>query len=322
MSLQNEPDKPISMFDMKIRWLIAFAFCGLTLSFLAPALRKWSAPGFSPASLARNTAPVTKPLPAYIRSLRPNYPYSVIPGGAYSPQELRYASGKDNVVRAHYADFHLDDARVVKLTAPRYEYVSYRIQNRVYWTGKKLRIPEGEYLLTDGVHFARTRCGNRLSDQPSGEISSLEPPPALLSQPLLRPDLLSNLDLPQTPPLAMMPQTPADSSPRLAPVLPSDSGASVSLAQAPVFMAAAPSVPVGLPPAFLGTPGGGLPGSPSAPPSGAPPSQPPINTTPDAPAIPSPVPEPASIYLFLITLVVTLWALTRVLTAEEKPDAE
>ena len=49
--------------------------------------------------------PAVAPPSAIVRSLRPNFPYSVIAGGAYSPGELRFADNKDAVVRAHYADF-------------------------------------------------------------------------------------------------------------------------------------------------------------------------------------------------------------------------
>src|SRR5579875_222177 len=99
---------------------------------------------------------------AYERSLRPVWPYSVIPGGAYNADELRYYISKDKVVRDHYADFDIDHARLVTLTEDRYQYVSYRIKNVVYWTQRKQRIRKGEVLITDGKNFARTRCGNRL----------------------------------------------------------------------------------------------------------------------------------------------------------------
>jgi hypothetical protein len=308
---------------MKKSWLLALALA-VALWFLAPAAyRRWRSPGAPGASLAKSTVTTTEPPPAYIRSLRPAYPYSVIPGGAYSPQELRHANSKDDVVRAHYADFNVKDAWVVKLTTDRYQYVSYRLQNQIYWTARKLRIPQGEYLLTDGIHFARARCGNRLSEQPHAEISSLEPPPTLLSLPAFRPGLVSKLDLDQTPPLSVEGQTPADPAPQAAAFVPPNSATKVLLEQSPELQAATPSVPVGPPPFLVITPGtsAATPSHSGGTPNQPPPEDPP-NGPPAPPATPSPVPEPASIYLFLITFAAVLWGLTRAMAAEEKPDAE
>lgn len=289
---------------MKTRWLFALAFCVLVLSLLTPGARRtWNSFMASHAPLSRSTVTTTAPPPAYIRSLRPTYPYSVIPGGAYTPQELRNANAKDSIVRAHYADFNMKDAWVVKLTDDRLAYVSYRVQDRIYWTAKKLRIPQGEYLLTDGVHFARARCGNRLAEQPQQQISSLEPPAALLSLPAFRPNFSPQLDLGQTSPLEIAP--PVDG---LTPFTAPNSTSTVVLQQSPGLLASNPSVPVGPVPPFLG----GTSGTPGPPP----------NQPPTPPAVPSPVPEPASIYLFLITFVVVLFVLTRVMRKEEKRNTE
>jgi hypothetical protein len=305
------------MFAMKIRWFLAITFCALILSFFAPAAyRKWRSAAFYGASLADNTVTTTELPPAYIRSLRPTYPYSVIPGGAYSPQELRSANNKDNIVRAHYADFDMKDAWVVKLTADRYQYVSYRMQDQVYWTAKKLRIPKGEYLLTDGIHFARARCGNRLSEQPHEQISSMEPLAPLLSQPNFQPNLTSKLDLGQTPPLSSEVQVPVDPSTGLTPFLSPNTAGPVLLERSPELLAGNPSVPVGPLPIVIGTLGGTPTASSPSDPGGTP------NEPPVPPVGPSPVPEPASIYLFLIVFVIALWALTRVLAAEKKRDAD
>jgi hypothetical protein len=259
--------------------------------------------------LAKSIIAANDPPPAYIRSLRPTYPYSVIPGGAYSPQELRHANDTDGIVRAHYADFNLNDAWVVKLIADRYQYVSYRLHNQVYWTAKKLRIPQGEYLLTDGVHFARARCGNRLSDQPLAQISSLEPPPAELSRPAFRPNQSGTLDLDQTPASPLETQT----DPNSPPFLPSDSTSMALLERSPELQIGSPLVPVGPPPFIVLAGGTRGPSSPDL-------SNVPV--TPIPPVAPSPVPEPSTIYLFLITFAVVLFALTRLMAAGEKTDAE
>ena len=148
---------------MKIRRLLILMLCALAAGLaLRYAIQKRSLYG----SISGHTAALKEPLPAYARALRPNYPYSIIPGGAYSNAELQYADREDLVVKEHYSDFDVKRARMVQLTEDKYQYASYRKKNQVYWTKKKLRIPKGEILLTDGPSFARARCGNRLSEKP------------------------------------------------------------------------------------------------------------------------------------------------------------
>jgi len=114
---------------------------------------------------------------------RPLYPYSVIPGGAANPQELKTAVLHDPVVAAHYAVFNLEKAHVVRQDADRPMYVSYRLGDRVFWTTKALVIHKGEKLISDGAHEARTRCGNRLSATPVAPVSSEQPPADVLAAP-------------------------------------------------------------------------------------------------------------------------------------------
>jgi len=108
---------------------------------------------------------------------RPLYPYSIIPGGAYSREELTRAVQNDPVVARHYADFEVGKTRVVRLDHGELMYVSYRIGDNVFWTKHPLFVPAGEALLTDGKTVARTRCGNRLSSTPASPISPNQPSP-------------------------------------------------------------------------------------------------------------------------------------------------
>jgi PEP-CTERM motif-containing protein len=62
-------------------------------------------------------------------------------------------------------------------------FVSYRVGNRIYWTKNKTLVPRGEMLITDGTHFARTRCGNRISERPMGPVSPAEPTAKTLDEP-------------------------------------------------------------------------------------------------------------------------------------------
>lgn len=241
------------------------------------------------------------------RALRPIYPYSVIPGGAYSPEELRHSVDNDKVVRDHYKDFDLRAVRLVTLTNDRYQYVSFRIKNNVYWTHRKLRIPKGEVLLTDGVHFARTRCGNQLGNAPQSQTFAL-PSYRMLSLPNFSPQLLAKneVTLPPGPTLAEMTPGPvlAFEIPRLAPFVP----------PAPTVPGPAETwPPIGnvIPPPTPFIPGYPVfPGSPNIPVNSVPPTFPPIGTQPPPTSI-STVPEPASIYLFLAALGISLWMMYR-----------
>ena len=120
------------------------------------------------ASLALDTEPVTL-ADASVRieeEDRPVFPYSIIPGGARSKEALERSIETDPVVRAHYANFDVASTRVVRLTQPRLAYVSYRVGSDVYWTRRPLVLHAGETVLTDGRHYARTRCGNQLASAP------------------------------------------------------------------------------------------------------------------------------------------------------------
>jgi len=112
------------------------------------------------------------------------YNFSVIPGGVRSGQELERAEARDPVVRRHFADFVVGQFRIVRLPAPENVYVSYRVVNDVFWTKKKIRLAKGEPLATDGVHYARIHCGNRVSEVPQVKTSPLEPTVAELETPV------------------------------------------------------------------------------------------------------------------------------------------
>lgn len=72
----------------------------------------------------------------------------------------------------------------MRLTADRYAFVSFRENGRIFWTKGRLKVQQGEILLTDGRNYAKTRCGSRLSDIPMTPTSITEAPPGLLSSPL------------------------------------------------------------------------------------------------------------------------------------------
>ena len=103
------------------------------------------------------------------------YPYSVLPGGVESAAELRNSVARDPVIAKHYEDFYIERARVVRLSEDRPLYVSYRLGNNVFWSKKRFMLRKGETVITDGEHMARTRCGNRLAEAPTGPVMAAEP---------------------------------------------------------------------------------------------------------------------------------------------------
>jgi hypothetical protein len=249
------------------------------------------------------------------RALRPIYPYSVIPGGAFSSAELRSAVARDSHVGQHYSDFDLSRAHLVTLTADRYQYVSFRVKNKIFWTRKVLRIPKGEVLLTDGTSYARTRCGNRLSSQRQNKTTRPEPSLTSLSLPPVSPELLPGLELEKTSDLS--PQDTLPTLPLHAPelVAPIPSNGMEALLNAPAAWGPQIDSPLSSPllsgegelPFSGGSPSGGGASTPngSMPSSSFMPLTPPVE-----------VPEPKTLYLFGITLLASLWVLTRMLRSQ------
>jgi hypothetical protein len=118
------------------------------------------------------------------------FPYSVVPGGVNSVDELRSAIADDAVVADHYKSFDLSKAHVERLTAPRFAHVSYRLGEHVYWTRNALVLPAGERVITDGKNIARTRCGNQVASGP-GVTSPAEPSATVLDTPVITRPLTS-----------------------------------------------------------------------------------------------------------------------------------
>lgn len=118
------------------------------------------------------------------------YPFSVIPGGVESITEFKEALLRDSVAAAHYAGFDVSRSRILRLRDEKTAYVSYRIKNRIFWTTRKVPLRRGEKVITDGVNYARARCGNRISQVPEAGSSPYEPPPEELEKPFTFADLM------------------------------------------------------------------------------------------------------------------------------------
>jgi hypothetical protein len=145
----------------------------------------------------------------------PYYRYSIIPGGAYSRLELERALARDKVAAAHFADFRVSNTRVMTLDQDHYSYISYRIGDRVYWTSQPVLLLKGEKLLTDGVHLARTRCGNRLGVRPPAQ--AVVAPIKLFSAPV---DIVFDPPKLEVPKLELPPAIPFEEAAGTPPVLP------------------------------------------------------------------------------------------------------
>ncbi len=106
---------------------------------------------------------------------RPVYKYSVVPGGAHSPVEMRTAINTDPVVATHYKTLNASGLRTEVVREDRLVHVSYRKGDEVFWTKKKVLLRKGETILTDGTTQIRTRCGNCIADEPLGPTTDAEP---------------------------------------------------------------------------------------------------------------------------------------------------
>lgn len=240
--------------------------------------------------------PVSAPLslradsPRYLpRGVRPLFPYSVVPGGVESPQELTNAMGNDPTVAQHYAGFRLAAAHVVSLDKDFQAYVSYRIGEQIFWTKKPVTLHKNETVITDGTMEARTRCGNRVSATPQLPLSVQEPAPEALEAAQI-PDIPDGIDVPFDLPMN----------------LPSPAG----------LLAAEHSFnETGHEPLFTpGGPGGWVPGFSPFVPGGS--------TTPSTPQVPPPVPTPEpSTGLCLLLALSAAWLFRETRRTARRPPA-
>jgi hypothetical protein len=109
------------------------------------------------------------------RPARKVFPFSVIPGGVRTRMELTDAIARDGVVAAHYRSISTGAVRSEEVKEDRLAYMSYRMGNKIYWTKHKIRLKQGETILTDGVTQIRARCGNCIALQPMLPTSDTEP---------------------------------------------------------------------------------------------------------------------------------------------------
>lgn len=268
----------------RVRFLIAATLiAAFPIAYVA--LNEWAQSRSAAADADETPQSAVPAVPMSADAERPVFPYSVIPGGAQSVQELAQAIETDPVVKEHFTSFDLAKTIVTTLPAPRLSHVSYRIGERVYWTRHPHAIPAGERVLTDGVRVARTRCGNQLAEVP-GETSVAEPPASVLDTPLpLKP---ASKVLLAPPPLqrAAGGAAPVVIPPSLA--MPGVSGPGWGAPSSSGSVAIGIPVAVGLPPSADPQP----PAGGSQPPSAGQPEPPSSGGGPGPQGIPDPPPGP------------------------------
>lgn len=233
------------------------------------------------------------------------YPYSVIPGGVASPEELAEAMLRDEVVARHYAGFDARRGRTLTLREPRVAYVSYRVKDQVFFTRKPVRLFAGEQIITDGKTTIRARCGNKVEDAPQAAVSAEEPAEEILNTPKLEAE-------PERPPLGapgLTDASPAQETPLAAVAPPPGFTPLDTPVRGPGAAWLTPPPPgVFVPPSSQPGPGGTLPPPPPGaaqpdlvapppavgpPPVPAPPASPPGVTPPGTPPAVPPAPPGA-----------------------------
>jgi hypothetical protein len=144
-------------------------------------------PGASTAASTTAAAPtlhvaLNSTAPPAATASRRIYPYSIVPGGVGSREDIVRRVSTDQVVARHYASFDIQKAHAVTVSKPRAVHVSYRKGDKIYWTANKVMLAQGETLLSDGTHDIRGRCGNRISDTAMLPVAMNEPSAAELDE--------------------------------------------------------------------------------------------------------------------------------------------
>jgi hypothetical protein len=101
---------------------------------------------------------------------RPVYPYSIVPGGVGSRQDIERAVDRDPLVAEHYAGLDTRNLKQTKLEKDTAAYVSFRMNGKVYWTSKKVKLSAGETVFLGSDKGVRGRCGNQVSSTPQGPV--------------------------------------------------------------------------------------------------------------------------------------------------------
>ena len=155
------------MFELS--WTSLKRLTPILLLLLAVGCERKSPPK---VARARTHSPAPVVALAQVKPRQAIYPYSVVPGGVHTVME--FSNRPDAVARRHYAG--LRAAAIVENPRNGAWYVSFRKGDAIYWTSRRMAIPAREQLVqltgSNQILFARTRCGNLLSQVPQQPILS------------------------------------------------------------------------------------------------------------------------------------------------------
>lgn len=209
---------PVLKFLVSGFLVLTAAFFSFFWTSYHPAGQKFPPSGIPAATFSWSLQwnDLDRPVPTGAYEDGPIYPYSVIPGGVASAKKLQSALRGDPVAAAHYRDFQIRGAHVIRLARERRVYISYRVADRIYWTRTRVTLHAGEALLSDGAHLVRTRCGNRISEVPAEPVAPADPPSEVLNTPVSpqltaispEPAPVAPLWAENSPPFPLVPGTP------------------------------------------------------------------------------------------------------------------
>lgn len=164
-----------------LKTVLLIALASLSLAMLLLGLRNSSSQSMIAEMTRHGLRAATNELelPLDIRMRRPVFPYSVVPSGLRSLRDAADSIDSDPVVALHYRDLHIENLVLRRTAAPVDVFVSYRVQDAIYWTSGRVHLAKGELVLVDGKNVIRARCGNRIAFELPPEAPKappLEPP--------------------------------------------------------------------------------------------------------------------------------------------------
>jgi hypothetical protein len=171
----------------------------------------------------RNGAnPVTYQVAMVVEQVtRKVYPYSIVPGGAENLDDAKRAMN-DPAVKANFGGFDFAKLRQVKLAKNLSGYVSYRWDDKIYWTSTMLTLRVGETVFTDGVRLVRGLCLNSYSPVRMLPVRPNEPTEQLLDTPVEIPVI--SYSFPKLPAEALELPPPPESLTPSVPIFPQTDG--------------------------------------------------------------------------------------------------
>ena len=189
------------------------------------------------SQLPTSKSPVTYQSNTVVEQItRKVYPFSIVPGGVENLDEAKRAM-QDRTIQANYSEVDFANLRQLKLKKDLSGYVSYRWDEKIYWTSSQVTLRAGETVFTDGVYLVRGRCLNSFSPFLMLPIRADEPTEQVLDTPVEIPVLAYSFPKPpvSAPELPLSPEALTPSVPIFPPVSPAMPGGSVWFPLTPII---------------------------------------------------------------------------------------